>query len=351
MSETHLLGRLAVLTPLETLALTRFIFRDDVEEGYRFAHFLRNHLKSRHVQKFLSRFDRESQDVLLSSKRPVTVTPWPAGEVETRVSKVLKRAQTDAKNLAQLREQSLPVVQAHREGMKSVQPDAPFDSYLGIEAPPAFKRPETVLSRIKLSRPSLKALKAKNLVDCIRDRRSNREINALAIAKKDLNLLLWATSGIAEIHDNGKSHLRNVPSGGSRHAFDTYLFINRVKGMAPGLYFYDPTEHELLALKLGDLSRELRPAVNGQGHLYQAAIYVVWAATPYRSEWRYGLYARKDMLIECGHICQNLYLMAEALELGVCAASGYHQSELDRLMGLDGRDEFAVYSASISARS
>jgi SagB-type dehydrogenase family enzyme len=73
----------------------------------------------------------------------------------------------------------------------------------------------------------------------------------------------------------------------------------------------------------------------------------LWAALPYRTEWRYANEAEKLVLIDAGHICQNLYIAAESLELGVCAIAAYVQEKADFLFNLNGNEEFIVYLASV----
>lgn len=51
-----------------------------------------------------------------------------------------------------------------------------------------------------------------------------------------------------EVTGGGAATRRTVPSGGSRHPFETYLLINRVNGLEPGLYRYLPLEHKLCFL-------------------------------------------------------------------------------------------------------
>lgn len=78
-----------------------------------------------------------------------------------------------------------------------------------------------------------------------------------------------------------------------------------------------------------------------------AAAVFVWAAVPYRSEWRFGPYAYKMIAIESGHVAQNLYLAAEAVNCGVCAIAAYDQKIIDQAIGVNGRDEFTVYLATV----
>jgi nitroreductase len=64
-------------------------------------------------------------------------------------------------------------------------------------------------------------------------------------------------------------------------------------------------------------------------------------------EWRYGAAAHKVIAVDAGHVCQNLYLACEAIGAGTCAVGAYHQQRMDRLLRLDGQEEFVVYLAPV----
>ena len=64
-------------------------------------------------------------------------------------------------------------------------------------------------------------------------------------------------------------------------------------------------------------------------------------------EWRYGLAAHKVIALDAGHVCQNLYLACEAIGAGTCAIAAYNQNAMDRLLDVDGREEFTVYLAPV----
>ena len=78
-----------------------------------------------------------------------------------------------------------------------------------------------------------------------------------------------------------------------------------------------------------------------------AAAVLFWTCLPYRSEWRYGRDAAKLCLLDAGHVCQNLYLAAEAIGCGVCGIGAYDQEAIDKLLGIDGSDEFVVYYSPV----
>jgi SagB-type dehydrogenase family enzyme len=176
------------------------------------------------------------------------------------------------------------------------------------------------------------------------------------LSNEELSFLLWATQGVSEIVKNEKGetthHLRTVPSGGARHPFETYLVLNRVQGVQPGIYRFLPAAHKLLLVRRAEgLSQSMAAACYGQKHVREAAVVFVWAAVPYRTEWRYGYIAHRMIAMEAGHVCQNLYLAAESIGAGTCAVLGYDQVRLDTLIGVDGKHEFAVYVAPVGKRA
>jgi SagB-type dehydrogenase family enzyme len=182
----------------------------------------------------------------------------------------------------------------------------------------------------------------------IGQRRSRRKYTGEYLTNEELSYLLWSTQGIQKIvmRNDGRVryHLRTVPSGGARHPFETYLLINRVEGIEPGIYRYIPVLHKLLLLRGGDgLDREINEICYNQNFVGNSAVVFIWATIPYRTEWRYSAVAHKDIAMEAGHICQNLYLAAESIGGGACAILGYDQTSLDEFVGVDGKEEFVIY--------
>jgi nitroreductase len=54
--------------------------------------------------------------------------------------------------------------------------------------------------------------------------------------------------------------------------------------------------------------------------------------------------------LDAGHVCQNLYLAAEAIGCGACAVGAYDQGALDALLRLDGEEEFVLYLAPVGRK-
>jgi SagB-type dehydrogenase family enzyme len=226
------------------------------------------------------------------------------------------------------------------------------DQRKGLE-PPAIQKPYPKdASLVNLTKPeALRDISNMRLYDIIDQRRSRRAFSPEPLCIKDISFLLWATQGIRRVL-NPAVALRNVPSAGARHSFETYLCIINVESLEQGLFRYLPIEHKLLRLSEdNNLAKKVIQATFGQTFCGQAAVVFIWTAVPYRMEWRYGLAAHKVIAIDAGHVCQNLYLACEALGLSTCAVGAYHQQEMDELVGVDGEDEFAIYLAPVGRRS
>jgi SagB-type dehydrogenase family enzyme len=211
---------------------------------------------------------------------------------------------------------------------------------------PAQEKPVDSGSRlIPLAKREAWGVEGRSLVDAMLGRQSRRKFSADALGFAQLSFLLFAAQGVRIRGE--KSSFRNVPSGGARHPFETYLYIDRVETLDRGLYRYLPLEDALCLVSpyREGMAEELDAATDGQ--LMVAAAYFIWTAIPYRSEWRYSIAAAKLVALDAGHLCQNLYLACEAAGCGTCAIGDYKQSLIDRFLGVDGVEEFAVYMAPV----
>ncbi len=242
----------------------------------------------------------------------------------------------------------MSTINEKRDMMKSGFGIAAIDSdqRKGLPQPPFEKPfpPDAVL--IDLPEPSRDVATKPHLFDCIKDRKSRRKFTDQLLTLAELSYLLWATQGVREVIA-GRA-FRTVPSAGCRHAFDTYLAVNRVQGLEPGIYRYRALSHQLALVEVApDIEARVAAVSGGMKWIASGAVTFVWAVTPYRSEWRYAGEAQRVMLLDAGHVCQNLYLAAEALGCGTCAIGAFSQRDIDAMFGLDGKEEFVLYCAPV----
>lgn len=185
------------------------------------------------------------------------------------------------------------------------------------------------------------------LQDAIKNRRTRRKFTQECLTLKELSFLLWATQGIT---DKDIAAHRAVPSASACHSFETYLIIRRVKNLKPGIYRYLPLDHKLCFIfeDSAQVAKISTSCFEINAHQMQsAAVVFVWATVPYRTEWKFGPYAYKYIAIDAGHVCQNLYLAVEAIHAGTCAVGAYDQKAVDKIIEVNGQDEFAIYLAPV----
>jgi len=238
-------------------------------------------------------------------------------------------------------------MKSNYEEMKNIVSDQMKD----LPQPPLEKEFEKDSEIIDLIPIAKIKIRNDNLIQNIENRKSHRQYKDEPLTLEELSFLLWASQGVKSVYErNNKSYatLRTVPSGGARHPFETYLLINNITGLKRGLYRYLAIEHKLMFIgELENQSERIINATLGQKFTGKAAAVFIWSCIAYRGEWRYNIAAHKTMLLDAGHICQNLYLACEGINAGTCAIAAYDQKKVDKIIDVDGENEFSVYLAPI----
>jgi SagB-type dehydrogenase family enzyme len=218
----------------------------------------------------------------------------------------------------------------------------------GMAQPPWQKPCPPEAEKIALpARDKWPAIPGLKLEEAIARRKSRRKFTEQALGLEELAFLLWATQGSREA-GGARHNFRTVPSAGCRHALETYVAAMRVKGLEKAIYRYLPLDHALVeVVRHPDLEEQLARATFGQTFCGEAAATFVWTAVPERMEWRYAEASYKVIALDAGHVCQNLYLACENINAGTCAVAAYDQEEMDKVLGVDGQDEFVIYAAPV----
>lgn len=224
----------------------------------------------------------------------------------------------------------------------------------GLPQPPVVKAYPQASDIIQLPDVSKEVLLKDNIFECIKDRRSTRLYSEEQLSLEELSYLLWATQGMTGKSQSGIT-LRTVPCSGGTHSFETYLLITRVIGLNKGVYRYLPIEHSLLYLyELKDMEQKIDDITMDQPFVpnfaKKSAVLFAWSTIPYRSEWKFDITAHKKILIDIGHVCQNLYLAGESIETGTCAIGIYDQKIIDGILGLEEEEEFVIYLAAVGKK-
>ncbi len=172
-------------------------------------------------------------------------------------------------------------------------------------------------------------------------RRSIRDFSLVPLELAQLSQLLWAAQGITAEHFGYR--FRTAPSAGALYPVETYVVVNRVRDIPPGVYHYAVEQHALEELKTGDFGQEIARAALDQKIACDASVVFVWTALFKRCTWKYRQRGYRYVYLDAGHIAQNVALAAVGLGLGSCQIGAIYDQEVNDLLGVDGTTESAIY--------
>ena len=192
------------------------------------------------------------------------------------------------------------------------------------------------------------------LGELLRRRASSRDFSTRAtLAAPVLGRLLYASYGVQghRVAEGQRINARPTPSAGSLYPIELYVALQRVDGIADGLYHYDPRSHELERRLDGPVQGRLADMTIGQAMLAQANVVVLMTAVFGRTMWKYKQRGYRYVWLDAGHVGQNLYLVADALGLGAVAVGGFYDAELHDLLALPAAEEAVVYIVCVGIRA
>ncbi|WP_326553898.1 SagB/ThcOx family dehydrogenase [Micromonospora sp. NBC_01813] len=149
--------------------------------------------------------------------------------------------------------------------------------------------------------------------------------------------------------------VRSHPSGGGRYPIRLLLYCHQVAGVPRGLYLYDPDRHALEELSREDLSERLLPTsmwldprlpppkATGRIDAADCPLWVFSVADLTYQRLAYGLRSYRLVLVECGHLAQNLALLAAWQGRDCIGLGGYFDDAVNEVLGIDGVTSSVLY--------
>jgi len=200
---------------------------------------------------------------------------------------------------------------------------------------PGTGRPAvTPLRKLQLPEPKLTG--DVSLEQAMAVRRSVRQFTRQELNLEQVGQLAWAGQGITQ----KELGYRTAPSAGALYPIRLYFII---KG---GMYVYEPTEHSLEKLLNLDLRHAISEAALRQQAPAKAACDILIAGSVKKVAAKYGTRARQYMLLEAGHIAQNIHLQAVSLGLGSVPIGAFEDKKVEKICRLPS-DEEAIYLIAV----
>lgn len=180
--------------------------------------------------------------------------------------------------------------------------------------------------------PQPRSAGAISVEQAIEQRRTVRSFSRRTLDENQLSQLLWAAQGVT-----GRGGFkRAAPSAGALYPMDIYAVtgMRSVGQMAAGVYRFEPVDHAVFLVKQLDAREAVARACLSQMWMAEAPLYLVITAEYHRMTGKYGDRGIRYAMIEAGHIAQNIFLQAEALDLKAGIVGAYHDEKLGEVMNL-----------------
>lgn len=204
---------------------------------------------------------------------------------------------------------------------------------------------ETGASNRLIALPAPRQDGATSVERTLTQRRSVRHLKGESLSLPEISQLVWAAQGVTEPIEDPPSMwrssewkwmggLRTAPSAGALYPLELYLVAAAVDDLEPGLYRYVPLEHALEHVGEGDRRQALAEAALMQSAIVDAPAVFVITAVYERTAVKYGERAERYVHIEVGAAGENIWLQAEALDLGSVFIGAFHDRDVQQVLGL-----------------
>lgn len=183
--------------------------------------------------------------------------------------------------------------------------------------------------------------------EAIAQKRSLRHYSGESLTMDQLSLLLHSAYGMTQ----PSYPLRASPPAGPLYPLEVYPVVNKVDGLASGVFHYRPADHSLDLVKEGDFRTFLLTSTVGQDMVLRASVVFVITAIFQHTRWKYRVRTYRYVLLEAEHLGHNLYLAATSQRLDACAIGAFFDDAVNQLVDVDGSEEAVVYIVSIGSRA
>jgi len=175
----------------------------------------------------------------------------------------------------------------------------------------------------------------------IEKRRTRRKFTGKGISTRQLARILISAYGITtkEGTEAGAHLLRACPSAGALYPLEIYPVILHSKDLQAGLYHYNIDNHGIELLAKGALRDKIEANLLGVELMPGADVALLVTSILERTLAKYGERGYRFILIEIGHLAQNVSLVCEAMKLNAVCIGGFYEDGLADLLSTDRRGE------------
>ena len=180
----------------------------------------------------------------------------------------------------------------------------------------------------------------------------------------ELATLLGFSVGVSDsrepsgVQPHGTPAFRTYPSPGAMYPTDVFVYARNVVGLEPGVFIYSADKHvlypvagpvddsTLLALSLYTADPR-HPVAENATHI---PLWIFFAADLEHMRRMYGARSYRLVNLECGHIAQNIALVATALEMAAMPLGSFYDDAVNQAVLNDGVNRSVLYLMLVGKR-
>jgi SagB-type dehydrogenase family enzyme len=188
------------------------------------------------------------------------------------------------------------------------------------------------------------------LSQAIVQRESARSFIPDRLSAEEIATILWSSHGVSRENANTDfpRPFRVAPSGGALYPIEVFMYCSIDQELQSGLYHYGASSRELRFLNASQhLGSALIDAFVQKDLAKSASAIFIMTAFFDRSTFKYGERGYRFVMIEAGHIAQNIALVATGLGISCVSVGGYFDRTMDRLLDLDGTYQSVIYTVLV----
>lgn len=168
----------------------------------------------------------------------------------------------------------------------------------------------------------------KNMCNVLANRHSKRGFYE-RLTKEDVCSLLYYS-----VHSNIKGK-RAFPAAGAKYCNALYVNINNVNNMSQGIYYFDYFDESLIYVGKPINPNDMKKYLLGQEFATSASVVIFFVANMKLIKEKYGTRGERYALLDAGHISQNFYLVAQALDISTVSVGGFLDDCISKKLMLD----------------
>ena len=210
--------------------------------------------------------------------------------------------------------------------------------------PDVFK---TYPGKETLSLPKPKELPGKSLWKLMR--KTSASVDTVELDFDLLAQIFFLTNTLTAKNrvEGGHIYFRSTASAGALYPNEVYLGAYHIRNLEPGIYHYDIGNMALTSLRKSNFNRYSAEACGLPADTKLAATFFITAIF-FRSSWKYRARGFRYVLLDAGHVLENLILALKDAGLRFSIHYNFSDQALARLTGIDRQKEICLACVNVN---